>query len=97
MTTQPTPRRGSDGKFHFLYVLYHLDTLEWYGGRHSTDNLRDGYKGSGNWAQVWKQIAPDLLVMEPIEFFPDVVSLKAAEATWITLETIAADPLCRNE
>jgi hypothetical protein len=97
LTTQPTPYRGSDGKFHFLYVLYHPDTFEWYGGRHSTGNLKDDYKGSGNWALLWRQIAPDLLIMEPMEFFPDVASLKSAEATWITLETIAADPLCRNE
>jgi hypothetical protein len=37
-----------------------------------------------------------MLVTAAIEFFPDVKSLKRAEAKWITLDTIAADPLCCN-
>jgi hypothetical protein len=90
------PYRGTDGRFHFLYVTYNPDTLEWYGGRHSTDNLEDGYVGSGDWPQWMDQIAPEMLVVEAIEFFPDVESLKRAEAEWITMATIEADPSCRN-
>jgi hypothetical protein len=85
------PYRGNDGQYHFLYVIHHIETFEWYGGRHSTDNLNDGYAGSGDWPLLWSQIAPEMLVI-----FPDVGSLKQAEAKWITLETISADPLCRN-
>ena len=92
----PVPYCGDDGQYHFLYVTYHLETLEWYGGRHSTDNLNDGYLGSGDWPQLWRQIAPTMLATVAIAFFPDVESLKRAEAEWITLGSIAADPLCRN-
>ena len=94
--TVPVPYRGSDGRYHFLYVTHHIDTSEWYGGRHSTDNLNDGYVGSGDWPQLWNQIAPDMLVTRAMEFFPDVESLKRAEAEWIILDMISADPLCRN-
>jgi hypothetical protein len=93
----PVPYLGSDGKYHFLYVTHHIVTFDWYGGRHSTDDLNDGYVGSGKWVQLWSQIAPEILTTAAIEFFPDVESLKLAEAKWITLETIAADPACRNE
>jgi hypothetical protein len=94
--TTPIPYRGGDGRYHLLYVTHHIDTGEWYGGRHSTNDLNDGYAGSGDWPQVWKLLAPGMLVTEAIEFFTDVESLKRAEAKWITLATIAADPLCRN-
>jgi hypothetical protein len=92
----PVPYRGRDGQYHFLYVTRHIETNEWYGGRHSTDDLNDGYSGSGDWPQLMKRIAPELLVTEAIEFFPDLESLKRAEAKWITLASINADPLCRN-
>jgi hypothetical protein len=91
------PYSGSDGQYHFLYVTYHIDTFDWYGGRHSTADLNDGYVGSGNWPQLWKQFAPEVLITEPIEFFPDLKALKRAEAKWITLEFIGNNPLCRNE
>lgn len=49
METPPvTPRRGTDGRYHFIYVTYDIETLEWYGGKHTTDNLDDGYRGSAN-------------------------------------------------
>jgi hypothetical protein len=94
--TAPVPRRGSDGRYHFLYVTYDIETFEWYGGRHSTGNVRDGYRGSGDWPQLMKKLAPDRLRSTPIKFFPDVESAKRAEAEWITLDMIAADPSCRN-
>jgi hypothetical protein len=92
----PVPYRGGDGRYHFLYVTRDVETLEWYGGRHSTKNLHDGYVGSGDWPQLMQKVAPEKLDTRPTEFFPDVASAKRAEAEWITLETIAADLLCRN-
>lgn len=92
----PVPYRGDDGRYHFLYVTHDVETMEWYGGRHSTKNLRDGYVGSGDWPQLMQKVAPEKLNTRPKEFFPDVASAKRAEAIWITLETIANDPLCRN-
>ena len=42
VTTAPIPRRGADGRYHYLYVTYDIETFEWYGGKHSTDNPQDG-------------------------------------------------------
>jgi hypothetical protein len=93
---EPVPYRGRDGRYHFLYETYHIETFEWYGGRHSTHDLNDGYVGSGTWPQFWKRIAPGALDTAPVKFFDDAEALKRAEAEWITLDMIAADPLCRN-
>ena len=93
------PYSGSDGQYHFLYVTYHIDTFEWYGGRHSTADLNDGYLGSGNWPQLWKQFAPEVLITEPIEFFPDLKALKRAEANgspWNLLATTLCAALSKR-
>src|SRR4029077_6665653 len=38
--------RGKDGRYHFLYRTEHLDTGNYYIGKHSTHDLDDGYQGS---------------------------------------------------
>src|SRR6516165_6998466 len=63
----PVPYLGSDGQYHFLYVTHHIVTIDWYGGRHSTDDLNDRYVGSGNWVQLWSKIAPEMLTTAAIE------------------------------
>jgi hypothetical protein len=37
-----------DKKYHFVYITRHKNG-KYYVGRHSTDDLDDGYIGSGNW------------------------------------------------
>jgi hypothetical protein len=87
------PPPDADGYWHYTYVTYHPDTGEWYGGKHSTKNLEDGYLGSGNW--VLTHPARHELVTEIVEFFYSEEHAYAAEVSLVGI--VAADPLCRNE
>ena len=49
---------------HLVYKTYNPSTGEYYFGKHSTDNLNDGYKGSGNWI---KESEKDTLVTETLD------------------------------
>jgi hypothetical protein len=63
---------------------------------HSTDNLDDGYVGSGQ--RLWKSInkhGRENHVCEILEFLPDRESLKAREAELVNEETIH-DEMCMN-
>lgn len=88
------PRPDDDGYWHYTYVTYHPATGEWYGGKHSTDNLDDGYLGSGRW--VKNHPAREELVIEIVEFFYSEEHAYAAEAALIDFVAIDTDPLCRN-
>jgi len=37
----------TDGRYHFLYCTEHVDSPDYYLGKHNTENLDDGYQGSG--------------------------------------------------
>lgn len=43
----PKPFKGKDGKYHFIYRTHNLVNGKEYTGKHSTENLNDGYYGSG--------------------------------------------------
>ena len=94
MTEASTPPADADGYWHYTYVTYHPDTGEWYGGKHSTSNLNDGYAGSGHW--VRRHPARVELVTEIIQFFEAEDKAYMAEAAMITTAIIDGDPLCRN-
>lgn len=89
------PLPDANGYWHFIYVIYDPDTGEWYGGKHSTNDLHDGYRGSGWWPRLHP--AHETLALEILEFFQDEREAYAAEALFVSFETIASDPLCRNE
>lgn len=95
MTKATIPLPDADGYWHYTYVTYHPDTGEWYGGKHSTNNLNDGYVGSGNW--VLTHPGRQELVTKIVEFFYSEEHAYAAEMALVTLSCIDADPLCRNE
>lgn len=91
-TVLSTPRLGANGRYHFLYVTTDPKTGKWYGGKHSTDNLDDGYKGSGTW--VRKHPCRDRLETIPIEFYDNEEAVYIAELDWLSFDRM--DKLCQN-
>ena len=94
MSERSIPRPDSDGRWHYTYVTYNPDTGEWYGGKHTTDNLQDGYIGSGNW--ILSHLEPERLVCEIVDFHDSEAAAFAAEALLITQVIITDDALCMN-
>jgi hypothetical protein len=88
------PPPDDNGYWHHTYVTYDPDTGEWYGGKHSTKNLYDGYRGSGDWVRYHPHKSE--LVTEIVEFFSTETGAFAAERQMITQQVIDNDPLCRN-
>ena len=40
--------KGEDGKYHYVYLTINTVNSKFYVGKHTTDNLNDGYIGSGH-------------------------------------------------
>lgn len=83
-------------KYHFIYKTTCKVNGKFYYGMHSTDNLDDGYVGSGT--RLWHSIKKhgrENFSIEILEFLPDRESLKKREAELIT-EDLLRDPMCMN-
>ena len=94
MAPKTLPPADAGGYWHYTYITYHPKTGEWYGGKHTTSLLDDGYLGSGKW--IATHPAPHELVIEIIAFFATEAEAYAAETAMITFHVIDNDPLCRN-
>jgi hypothetical protein len=88
------PPPDANGQWHFTYVTYDPDTFEWYGGKHTTSDLADGYIGSGHW--IADHIAPERLTFEVVAFYPNETAAYAAEAELVTDQMVMDDALCMN-
>lgn len=66
---------------HFIYKTTHKNG-KYYIGRHSTDNLDDGYLGSGKWVRQIKNKAD--LSREILQFVEDFNSLVELERFYLT-------------
>ena len=87
--------RADQRKFHYIYKITRIDGA-YYIGLHSTDDLEDGYFGSGQ--RLWKSIkkhGKDKHVMEILEFLQDRKTLKKREAELVDANRLK-DPLCMN-
>jgi len=84
-------------KFHYIYKITRNDgSGKYYIGMHSTDDLEDGYFGSGQ--LLWKSIAKhgkEKHSKEILEFLPSRRELKTRERELVN-EEIVNDPLCMN-
>ena len=88
--------RADRRKYHILYKTTCLITKRFYIGMHSTDNLEDGYIGSGK--QLWRSInkhGKDNHDTEILETLPDRSSLKEREKHIVNEEFIK-DKMCMN-
>jgi hypothetical protein len=90
-------KRADQRKYHYIYKITRIDgSGKYYFGMHSTDDLDDGYFGSGT--RLWKSIrkhGKDKHSKEILEFLPSRDALKAREKELVT-EQMLDDELCMN-
>ena len=88
-------RRAQRRKFHYIYKITREDGA-YYIGLHSTDNLEDGYFGSGKrlWHSIHKH-GKDKHIKEILEFLPDREALLAREKDLVCKELLE-DVMCLN-
>lgn len=83
-------------KYHFIYKTTNTINNKFYIGMHSTDNLNDGYLGSGK--RLWYSIrkyGKENHKIEIIEFFENREKLKIREIE-IVNEKLLQNPMCMN-
>jgi group I intron endonuclease len=91
-----TQVRASRRKYHIIYKTTCLITNKWYVGMHSTDDLTDGYMGSGQQLRrSIKKYGKDQHKTEVLEFLPDRESLWKREEELVTKRLIE-DKQCMN-
>jgi hypothetical protein len=83
-------------KYHFIYKTTNLITNKFYVGMHSTDDLEDGYFGSGKIAHYSvNKYGIENHQVEILEFLPSREELKKREAEVVN-EELLKHPLCMN-
>lgn len=90
------PKKKKEKQYNFIYKTTNVLTGKYYIGMHSTDNLDDGYIGSGT--QLKKSIKIHGLKkfkFEILEFLPDRQSLKEREREIVNEDTVK-DKMCIN-
>jgi hypothetical protein len=89
-------KRADQRKHHYIYKITKGDTGRFYIGMHSTDDLDDGYFGSGKiiTASI-KKHGKDKHHKEILEHLPTRESLKLREKE-IVNEELLGDKLCMN-
>lgn len=81
--------------YNYTYKITRFDGM-YYLGMHSTNNLEDGYFGSGiKIGHSIKKYGKDKHSIEYLGFYPTLKELKAAEKLLVTRE-ILLDQLCMN-
>lgn len=81
---------------HYLYKTTCVITGRWYIGMHSTNNLDDGYMGSGKrLRRSIRKYGVDNHIKEILEFFETRELLIEAEKEAITGDMVE-DPMCMN-
>jgi hypothetical protein len=89
-------RQAERRKFHYIYKITRIDTGRFYIGMHSTDDLEDGYFGSGKiiTASI-KKHGKEKHVKQILEFLPSREALKLREKELVN-EELLGDKLCMN-
>ena len=80
-------------KYYFVYKTTNILNNQFYIGMHSTNNLNDGYLGSGiRLRRSIRKYEIDNFKFEILEFLPDHGSLKEKEKQLVN-EDILKDPI----
>jgi len=88
------PRKAK--KYHYLYKTTNTVNNKFYVGMHSTDNLEDGYLGSGKYLRnSIKKYGRDKFKIEFLEFFKTRDDLVEREKNLVN-EDLIKTPLCMN-
>jgi hypothetical protein len=83
-------------KYHFIYKTTNLLSGKYYIGMHSTDNLDDGYLGSGNRLRLAiRKHGKENFKREILELFDTRKELREREEIVVNLEEIAKEE-CMN-
>ena len=83
-------------QYHFIYKITNTKNLKYYIGMHSTNDLNDGYFGTGKRIRnSVRKHGKDAHLMEILEFFDERRSLVEREKELIN-ENLLNDPLCLN-
>lgn len=96
LTLQDTPFLGEDQRYHYLYKIINKLNGKYYYGMHSTDDLNDGYRGSGRAIKVAiKKYGVENFEKIVFEFFANRKQLAQAEKRLIN-EDVLQDRQCYN-
>ena len=83
-------------KYHYIYKTTNLKNGMFYVGMHSSDNLNDGYLGSGTrLRRSIRKNGKENFKIEILEFFPNRLSLSLREKELVN-ENLLKDPMCMN-
>jgi len=83
-------------QYHFIYKTTNQINGKFYVGMHSTDNLNDGYIGSGyKLRRSINKHGKENFKLEILEYLPNRSSLKVREKELVN-EDLLKDPLCMN-
>jgi len=88
------PRKNK--KYHFIYKTTNVVNEKFYVGMHSTDDLNDGYIGSGKklWYSI-KKYGREKFTIERLEFFEKRKDLIKREKKLVN-DKLLKEPLCMN-
>jgi hypothetical protein len=83
-------------KYHYIYKTTNLKNGKFYVGMHSTDNLNDGYLGSGTrLRRSIRRNGIENFKIEYLEFFNNRNDLANREKELVN-ENLLKDPMCMN-
>lgn len=83
-------------KYHFIYKTTSLIDGRYYIGMHSTNNLKDGYLGSGTQLmRAIRKYGKENFVMEILEYLPTKELLSQREKEIVTMQEVT-DKKCMN-
>lgn len=87
---------NKEKKYHYIYKTTNLINGKFYVGMHSTNNLNDGYLGSGyKLRRSINKNGKENFKIEILEFFSDRNSLVEREKQLVN-EKLLKDPMCMN-